>query len=281
MRNGYCVLMSARNDEHLIDSWFENIMSQRKKARFIIMINDSSKDSTYFKMIELASKYNHIYVLNLKNERIKIQGVNLAMALNEGLKYIAQTRSLIKYVFKIDIDARIPEDYTKKLIEYMDKDERIGISGGIISYSKKLDRHLSDSAKMYRYDCIREMGFPIVTAFDNYMLIRAVHLGWLVKKYPIEYYETRTFKRKTLRRWYFSGRARYLMRYPLLYQLFISLSYMRLKPYFLGSLIMFFSYLLHHLTKWKVYDNGFYKFIKLYLYNDLFNSNIFKKKIKF
>jgi len=262
----YAAILCARNERNFIDDCIKSIINQKKKPFLFVIIDDDSNDGTY----EIAHSYSLIFKwihpIKLKNRRYKIRGVNTALAINHGLKHIFLTSPQIDYILTIDADCSIPHNYVETIIDYMEKHEYIGLCSGLPYGDEYPSGHIKNGARMYKAEFLRTIGeVPPIHGFDTYLFLRVKYDGFNIHLMNIKYLEKRLAKIKTLYQFFLAGRSRYIYGFTLLDSLKNIVYYLKLKPYFLGSLILFLSYILHHLTRWRLFEDEYYWFMKRYL----------------
>jgi len=260
----YIAITSCRNEERYIKRAVESVLSQSIKPDIYLVVDDGSSDKT----ISILSKFKELRIVLLNNQRYKVRGINLALALNRGLFEALRLSLFSEYVLKLDADSIIPNDYVERLLLKFKEDEKLGIASGI-PYGKKvwIDR-ASDGAKMYRIKCLQDMGtfFYPSNAFDTLAILKAKYNGWKVRSFEnIKYVQLRDWERNKLSRWILSGRTRYYLGFPLWHTFLIMFIYIKHKPLIFGSLSMFLAHLITRLKKPKrPHGKGYYKFTKRY-----------------
>jgi glycosyltransferase involved in cell wall biosynthesis len=259
----YVALTSGRNEEQFIRNTIDATLSQDLPPVVYVVVDDGSTDKTP----EILSEYKKIHVLRLNNPRHETRGVNLAWALNSGVKKVTKLVPDWDYLLKIDADSVLPSTYFSSLVEKFEKDPCLGITSGT-PYDEKVWRgRASDGGKIYRRKCWDTIGhFTPGNAFDTFALIQAKQYGWKVESFPeIKYTQLRTWKRESLKRWVLSGRSRYFLGFPPWHTFLISIVYSMDKPWIIGGLTMFLAHVLTYLGGIKKpHSSDYYKFAKKY-----------------
>jgi glycosyltransferase involved in cell wall biosynthesis len=189
----------------------------------------------------------------LNNPRHETRGVNLAWALNSGVKKVTELVPDWDYLLKIDADSVLPKDYLKNLLTKFEKDPNLGMTSGA-PYDEIVWRgRASDGAKIYRRACWDAIGhFTPGNAFDTLALIQAKQYGWRVKSFPeFKYTQLRSWRRRSLGRWVLSGRSRYFLGFPLWHTFLIAIVYVTDRPRILGGVTMFLAHALTALGRLK------------------------------
>ena len=259
----YVALTSGRNEERFIRQTIEAVLGQNPSPDVYVVVDDNSTDKTS----KIVSEYKEITLLELKNPRHKTRGVNLAWALNSGVKKGTILEPSWDYLLKVDADSVIPKDYFIRLREKFKENPRLGVTSGT-PYDEKVWRgRASDGAKIYRRECWDSIKyFTPGNAFDTLALIQAKQHGWIVQSYPeIKYVQLRTWRRVNLSRWILSGRSRYFLGFPVWHTFLIAFVYSTDRPWILGGVTMFIAHLLTCLGNLKrPHSKDYYDFAKKY-----------------
>jgi glycosyltransferase involved in cell wall biosynthesis len=259
----YVALTSGRNEERFIRQTVEAVLSLDPPPVAYLVVDDNSTDKT----AEILSEYKEIYLLRLQNPRHETRGVNLAWALNSGVKKVTELVPDWDYLLKIDADSVLPTDYFQRLQGKFIENPRLGVTSGT-PYDEMVWRgRASDGAKIYRRECWESIGhFTPGNAFDTLALIQAKQHGWIVESFPnIKYRQLRTWRRGRLDRWVLSGRSRYFLGFPVWHTFLIALVYATDSPWILGGLTMFLAHALTALGRLKKpHSRAYYDFAKKY-----------------
>ncbi|MCW4013883.1 MAG: glycosyltransferase family 2 protein [Candidatus Bathyarchaeota archaeon] len=259
----YVALTSGRNEERFIRQTVEAVLALEPAALVYVVVDDDSTDHT----AEILREYEKVTLLRLKNPRHETRGVNLAWALNSGVKKVTKLVPDWDFLLKIDADSVLPKDYFKKLIKKFEENPHLGVSSGTPTDEKVWRGRASDGAKIYRRACWDDIGhFTPGNAFDTLALIQAKQHGWIVESFPeIKYTQLRTWRRGNLGRWVLSGRSRYFLGFPVWHTFLIALVYATDRPCILGGFTMFLSHALTALGRLhKPHSREYYEFAKKY-----------------
>jgi glycosyltransferase involved in cell wall biosynthesis len=204
-----------------------------------VVVDDGSTDGTP----RILEGYGNVHVVRLKNPRHPTRGVNLAWALNAGVKRATELVPDWKYLLKVDADSVIPPMYFNQLLDKFRQNPRLGVTSGTPQDEKVWRGRASDGAKMYRRDCWDDIRHFV----------------------PCKYAQLRTWRRGNLRRWILSGRSRYYMGFPSWHTFLIAGVYSTHSPWVVGGLSMFLSHALTALGGLeKPFSPEFYEFVKKY-----------------
>ena len=256
-------LTSGRNEERFIRQTVEGVLSQRPAPEAYVVVDDGSVDKTG----EMLSEYQEVTVLRLGNPRHSTRGVNLAWALNAGVKRATELVPDWGYLLKVDADSVLPPDYFNRLLRRFEENPRLGVTSGT-PYDENVWRgRASDGAKIYRRACWDSIKhFVPCNAFDTLALLQAKRYGWVVESFPeIKYTQLRTWRRGSLNRWILSGRSRYYMGFPTWHTFLVALVYLVDRPWVLGSTSMFLAHLVTALGGLdKPFPAEYYEFARKY-----------------
>jgi glycosyltransferase involved in cell wall biosynthesis len=142
----YVALTSGRNEEKFIRHTVEAVLALDPPLVAYVVVDDASTDTTP----EILAKYEEIEVLRLENPRYETRGVNLAWALNSGMKRATKLVPDWGFILKIDADSVLPRDYFQRIIAEFEKNPRLGVSSGTPHDEMVWRGGASDGAKVYR-----------------------------------------------------------------------------------------------------------------------------------
>ncbi len=177
-----------------------------------------------------------------------------------------------------DVELNNPK-FVEILLTELEANPKLGITGGISDHGKFMFRHVTDAARIYNRECLLQLmktyrgSYPIMYGHDSFMIHRARWLGWEVEPVDIKFKDVRPYQR-SLKRWFLTGRFRYMNGFTFVHTFFSTIRYLRHKPYIIGSLVAFFAWMISHLRPYRIFDESYYKFMK----NDLNQIVIFGLK---
>ena len=261
----YSVVVPCRNEEDNIGTCIESVLSQTVKPKVIVVVDDGSTGRTLEMIQRYAKESGIVHPVWLKARRFKIRGWNIGLAVRVGFEELERLDMETDYVIKMDADTSLPRDYVESLIREMEACPQLGVCGGHSDRAKMMVNLVTDAARLYRAECYRELApYPVMYGHDSHMLFKARYKGWRTKTLPITYYDARPYKRSMFR-WFLTGRFWYLNGYSLLHAASIAVRHIRQTPYVLGSLIALLSFIVHHAKRNKVWNEGYLNFVKGYL----------------
>ena len=259
----YVALTSGRNEEKYIERTMKGVLSQNPPPDAYVVVDDGSTDGTP----RILEDHHEVHVARLENPRHPTRGVNLAWALNAGVKRATELVPDWQYLLKVDADSVIPPGYFNQLLEKFRENPRLGVTSGTPQDEKVWRGRASDGAKVYRRGCWDDVRhFVPCNAFDTVAMLQAKRHGWVVESFPkINYTQLRTWRRENLRRWILSGRSRYYIGFPSWHTFLIAGVYSTHSPWVVGGLSMFLAHALTALGGLKrPFTPEFYMFVKKY-----------------
>ena len=115
------VLLPAHNEEAQILDTLESLSAQSRKADRIIVVSDNSTDQT----VEIAKRYSEVdpsvSVIETKDNPYRKSG-----ALNQAWIFATESDEDIDYVFTMDADTILSENFFEKAVILMDKYPEVG-----------------------------------------------------------------------------------------------------------------------------------------------------------
>lgn len=259
----YVALTSGRNEERYIEQTIDSVLNLRPRPNIYVVVDDASTDKTS----EILAKKDGIEVLSLKSSRHPVRGVNLALALNKGIKKVTEIIPDWEFLLKIDADSVLPSHYFSYLFKKFQANPILGISSGTPTDEKVWRGRASDGAKIYRRECWNDIEpFTPCNAFDTLALIEAKMNNWKVESFQeLKYKQLRTWRRQSINRWILSGRSRYYLGFPSWHTFLISIVYSTDYPWIIGSVSMYLSHLLTSIGKpKKPFTKKYYEYAKQY-----------------
>jgi len=259
----YVALTSCRNEENFIRETMKGVLSQAPPPDAYVVVDDGSTDRT----AEIVAKERGAALLSLNYSRHPVRGVNLAWALNAGVRHATELVPGWDFLLKVDADSVLPADYFGRLLVNLGRDRSLGIVSGMPQDEKVWRGRASDGAKVYRRRCLDDIGsFRPCNAFDTLALLQAKGHGWRVEAFPdVIYAQLRTWRRGRMSRWMLSGRSRYYLGFPIWHTFLISIVYAAQRPPVMGSLSMFLAHLMTALgSPERPLSEEYYSFVSRY-----------------
>lgn len=161
----YIVIIPAHNEEEFIGKTLDSLVKQSYLPSQIIVVNDNSIDQTEKIVREFTQQYDFIKIVDSdNNETLHLPGSKIIEAFYKGFEHISDNWDILT---KLDADVILPENYFFELIARMEKNQKIGIAGGII-YTLQKDKwvyenytgkkHIRGAIKTYSRNCFEKIG---------------------------------------------------------------------------------------------------------------------------
>ena len=186
----YVIITPANNEEKYIEKTINSVCCQTFKPEEWIIVDDGSVDNTS----KVVEKYTGIYdwiklvkKMNLKEKRSG--GVKVVRAFEAGLDKLSKKD--YDFIVKLDADLTLPNHYFETIAKEFQRNERIGICGGVcvmedegkILEEKAAEYHIRGAIKAYRKECLKEIGgLTHAYAWDVIDEYLAMYYGWEIKR---------------------------------------------------------------------------------------------------
>jgi glycosyltransferase involved in cell wall biosynthesis len=227
------VVVAVRNEEGSIEKVLRALDEQRLRPVEVVVVNDGSTDKTP-SVLEKTSNTLHykLTVVTLPFHSKSLVGrPELARVFNSGLRVLRDGEPLVDYVMILGGDHALPPYYCERILDSMEKDERLAVASGWITNEPFWENVPRGSSMVVRVQFWKDAGdlqFPVNYGWESWVYLKAMQLG----------YRTRSFKdipttisRKTnLMKGVLYGRAMYALGYDWTYALGRSLLVARKSP---------------------------------------------------
>lgn len=160
----YYMIIPAYNEEQFIALTLQSLVEQTVLPSKVVIVNDSSTDSTAEIVSAFAKEYSFISLVNKTSDAIHLPGSKVINAFNKGLESVDDNYD---FIVKADADLIFPPNYFAALIKYFKSDERIGMVGGFCYIEKNGDwilenltdkDHIRGALKAYRKETFKQLG---------------------------------------------------------------------------------------------------------------------------
>ena len=249
----YVLVTPARNEAAFIELTLKSLVAQTVKPLRWIIVSDGSTDGTDDIVKKYAADCPWIELLQMP-ERQERHFAGKAAAVNAGCERLAGLQ--YEVIGNLDADVSFDDDYFAFLMSKFAENPKLGVGGtsfreGDLAYNYDFVgiEHVSGMCQMFRRECFEEIGgYHSVKSggIDLIAVLSARAKGW----------ETRTFLEKSfihhrvqgtalhagLREKIHIGRKDYLLGNHPAWELFRSVYQMQRKPYVIGGLLIFGSY---------------------------------------
>jgi glycosyltransferase involved in cell wall biosynthesis len=129
----YYIVIPTYNEEQFIALTLQSLAEQTVVPTKVIVVNDSSTDSTPQIVSDYAKKYPWITLVNKTSNAIHLPGSKVIQAFQKGLESIDEDYDLI---VKVDADLIFPPNYFETIIRHFESDAAIGMVGGFCYIEK-------------------------------------------------------------------------------------------------------------------------------------------------
>lgn len=264
MLQSYILISSAKNEEKFIEKTIQSVINQTILPKKWIIVNDGSTDSTEEIVTKYCSKYNFINLINKRAEDkrnfgAKARAITLAYQKVKNLEF--------DYVGNLDADISFDPDYYENILIEFEKNSKLGIAGGIrydlmdgkFIKLKTAPDSVGGPFQFFRRQCFEEIGGYLPLRFggiDAVAEISARMHSWQVKHFPqykVYHYRLTGFANTNILAQRFKmGLRNYSIGYDPLFQFLKIVSIDFLKPYLLGSLLIYLGFLWGAIRRYKM-----------------------------
>jgi glycosyltransferase involved in cell wall biosynthesis len=267
MKDALGVSLICRNEERFVKDCIRGIFTQTMAPELLVVVDDGSTDDTPTILRGLAKEYP-IYYERIEVPRV-FKGWNIAFTINRSLHHILELLDA-EWILRMDCDARLPNPRTFELmVEKMKKTPRLGVTGAY--FEKKMDRHVCDAVRLYRRRCLEEIiktniipqnQYPIMYGHDSFAILRANWLGWNTEPTDVRYLDLRPYRRNLLQ-WFQTGGFNYYNGFSLIHSIGECIRNIRVSPPIVGSLVFFFSWIVHHILRERITEDEYREFLHI------------------
>ena len=270
----YIAVTHCKNEEKTVVKCVESVLNQTIPPAAYVVVDDGSTDETP----EILEDFKpRIEVVSLEPTMARERGDHhrnlLLLSYSEARKKIVDW----EFLLTVDADEILFRDYMERLISRMEEDRKLGMTSGVPlsrvdgGYRKiyKASRGVWNGARVYRRECWDAIGFiPSIQGWDLWVQFEANRLGWRTRPFgDINFLEERPWGGSTLKYWIRRGFSRKRLGYATLTHIITCLTRMTHRPYFIGSLAFFFSFVLYGIGGEKYFSEEYYDFAKQYTLN--------------
>jgi glycosyltransferase involved in cell wall biosynthesis len=220
-----------------------------------LIISDNSTDNTDKIVGSYLKKYSFIDFLRIENDG-KRSFSSKATIFSQG--YLQINKLPFEFIGNLDADLTFAPDYYEKIIQEMEKDTTIGISGGVI-WDKKGDTfvrcisnldHAPGAVQFFRRECFEKIGGYKKVSYggtDSIAELYARMHGWKTKSFaylPVYHHKPvgTGDSKKLLNIRYKEGQTEYNIGTHPLFAIVKVLRRIRESPFGIGSIIRLFAY---------------------------------------
>lgn len=160
----YYIVIPSHNEEEFIALTLQSLVDQTVLPAKIVVVNDNSTDNTATIVLEFASKFPFISLVNKTSDAIHLPGSKVIQAFQAGYETVDENYDLI---VKADADLIFPNYYFETVIFHFQSDAKIGMAGGFAYIEKNgefilenlTDKdHIRGAFKAYRKETFKQIG---------------------------------------------------------------------------------------------------------------------------
>ena len=160
----YYIVIPSHNEEEFIALTLQSLVDQTVLPAKIVVVNDNSTDNTATIVLEFASKFPFISLVNKTSDAIHLPGSKVIQAFQAGYETVDENYDLI---VKADADLIFPNNYFETVISHFQSDAKIGMAGGFAYIEKNgefilenlTDKdHIRGAFKAYRKETFNQIG---------------------------------------------------------------------------------------------------------------------------
>jgi biofilm PGA synthesis N-glycosyltransferase PgaC len=250
----YVLITPAKNEQVIIGRTIEAVVSQTRKPKVWVIVDDGSTDCTR-DIIDAAARV-HKFIRPIYGAGSKQRNFgSKAAAFMAGYQVLKSER--YDFIGNLDADITYDSGYYERVIEELQTDKSLGIAGGLIyelvgkdwKPQKNSLNSVAGAIQMFRRECYEAIGgyIPIPGGgIDAAAEIMARSLGWGVRSFPelpvFHHRRVSTGRSTVLGTRFAQGNMNYLLGYHPLFQVSSSLSRCMQRPIALGSLATLLGY---------------------------------------
>jgi glycosyltransferase involved in cell wall biosynthesis len=249
----YSILTPTKNEGQHIEETIRSIVGQRVPPLEWIILDDDSGDKTEEIVRSYLDRYPYIHYHKLSGFRPELinTGGRVAALINYGNSLRSQSADLIA---KIDADTRFGDDFFVRMLAEFEKDPTLGIASGHLVENgipeRITDRRSGRGASLLiRYSCFLQIGkfYESKTRGEDVLaLVAARALNW--KTWTFDFYfhhlKPEGIRKSRWQNHFVTGSYKGSIPYWLPFFIGNILRDLAKRPYFLGSLLQLYGYIL-------------------------------------
>lgn len=205
--SSYNLIAPVKNEEEHLAELARCVINQSLLPRVWVIIDDGSTDRTPEIIKELTTRHTWIHSIRIEEDNKRTFGKHFANLIRIGFDKSLELVDGVKYLAKVDADARFHNETFAQLTEAMGKKTDLAVaSPRMITLRDKIDLSLLkepesiltnhklviradrkrvnepiDGIRIYRKEFLEEIGgYPITDASDDIILAKAVMKGYTV-----------------------------------------------------------------------------------------------------
>jgi glycosyltransferase involved in cell wall biosynthesis len=160
----YYIVIPSHNEEKFIALTLQSLVEQTFLPVKIVVVNDNSTDKTAEIVLDFASRFSFISLVNITSDAIHLPGSKVIQAFQKGLETLDNNYD---FIVKADADLIFPNNYFETIIKHFQSDATIGMVGGFAYIEKNgefflenlTDKdHIRGAFKAYRKETFKQIG---------------------------------------------------------------------------------------------------------------------------
>ena len=185
-KDSYVLITPARNEEHYIGRTIRAVVSQSKRPKRWVIVNDNSTDGTADIVKEYIHGHRFISLISAhkKGQRNFASKVFSFLDGYELLKDVDY-----QFIGNLDADVTFGPDYFERVLDEFSKNEKLGVAGGFVyeqregqfvSRANNTTRSVAGAVQLFRRQCYEDIeGFTPLKfgCEDTAALIKSRMLG--------------------------------------------------------------------------------------------------------
>lgn len=181
----YCIVSPVKDEERHIRQTLRSVAGQTLLPALWIIVDDGSRDSTAAIVSEFMPDHPWIRLIRRASSSKRQPGSAVIRAFNRGLSEIKVED--FDFIVKLDCDLKLPPEYFQSIIEYFQKNPKLGIASGVYLEANNgswqevemPDYHAAGASKIVQTRCFQEIGgFVEEKGWDTVDEIKAWTKGW-------------------------------------------------------------------------------------------------------
>jgi biofilm PGA synthesis N-glycosyltransferase PgaC len=249
----YIIISPVRNEAEYIEKTIRSMIQQTVRPVEWLIVNDGSSDETAHIVTRYMAEHTWIKLVNKEDRGTRQRGKGVVEAFYTGYEAITKDYD---FIVKLDGDLSFEPSYFESLLLEFAANPKLGIAGGGV-YEKlhPVDwvltsprDHVRGPTKVYRRTCFQEIGgLAPALGWDGVDEWKALSLGWQVQsflEFKVFHYRVTGAATGWLKSKIEQGYGAYYMGYHPLYMITRATRHMLYRPYLIGGIVMFVSYLM-------------------------------------
>jgi biofilm PGA synthesis N-glycosyltransferase PgaC len=255
----YVIITPVKDEEKYLELTIKSVLKQTMQPLQWAIVDDGSKDRTAEIIKNYAAEYPWIKGVYGDDQGPRAPGIRHIRAFYKGLSALGNGKW--DFIVKLDGDLSFEEDYFEKCFIHFNKNQKLGIGGGVILnvfedkllLEKQPLFHVRGATKIYKRDCWEAIGGIVVSqCYDTVDEVKANMLGYQTRSFVDIKLIHHRYTGNAYGKWGGSvknGMSDYLSGYHPLFMMVKCGKRFIQKPYLIGALGLAYGYLTGYLNK--------------------------------